>query len=179
MSNKFVPVRGYSVSLYYILEITLSWHTIACEQAPETPPPSEKKKKWEACSQAIGIRMVDYSQQTHPQSHLRLIEGHWELSNMVRLTAIRNFYSEVSVLLYQPSKSFDLKSRSMSVETVKCEGNQCLLFDYYEKIETSIEKVSHLKCSYRLSYRRSRAAYPVLWLSTSFLCRAKIGCGLV
>ena len=49
----------------------------------------------------------------------------------------------------------------MYVETVKCEGNQCLLFDYYEKIETSIEKVGHLKVC---SYRRSRAASRVLWL---------------
>ena len=49
----------------------------------------------------------------------------------------------------------------MSVETVKCEGSQCLLFDYNEKIETIIDKVSHdLKCS----YRRSRAVSRVLWL---------------
>ena len=40
------------------------------------------------------------------------------------------------------------KSRSMPVEIIKCggiQGNQCLLFYYCKKIETSVEKVSHSK----------------------------------
>ena len=47
----------------------------------------------------------------------------------------------MSVIFYQPSKNFGLKSKSMPAEIVKVQRQPCL---YYDKIETSVENVIHL-----------------------------------